>query len=485
MIDSMRNKGVKIPAADVNGIQDVVNTEYDAIATTTYEPDPGDTGVQRYLVAEYGTFVNLLDENEVPIEVTGVEFESGLVEIFGEGGVFRKKVTILPITSYVAKSQLVKRGDNLFNSSYLKTNTRINSAGTEQVSAGARMCSKVPVTAGSTYRVEGWVEAVSKNGFFYNAGGVAIGALININAAYPAADNVVAPANAAFFSVNIMATGAEADATSTLSVREVLPTGKAVTGIMDYKLLAAGLDADNYTPTPTTGTNAASKGYVDGYAVAKASITSVSEIGANLFNPALIITGKLIDSTGALFTATGWNVIKIPVPDGATSITFGRINSVRASLYGRFADITDTLIGTLINFVPNGSAVTRAVPAGAKYIYIDLKGPTDPDATGYAQGTCNTGNALLTPYEPYTVTDYVTQIDGKHIKATEGGSADYDQSLNTTDNVAFNSLAVNSLALSALSIDLPLWDGTGSPPAGLLVNDAYTTPDGFIKRRTV
>jgi len=185
----------------------------------------------------------------------------------------------------------------------------------------------------------------------------------------------------------------------------------------------------------------------------------------NLFNPTGdLIAGELINSTGGIQSVTGWSMNKLDVSGMiGDSVTWGNFNTT-SGVYYAFYDASNTLI-SFDGWNPNPALTkTVTIPSGAKWLYIDIQRPEDTTSV-WSNGIINKGTSLLNPYQPYN--PIITKIDGKTIAGTGGTS--YDQSLNTTDNVSFNSVSANEMEISGT-----IKTGTlASPPAGLISGEFW------------
>lgn len=191
----------------------------------------------------------------------------------------------------------------------------------------------------------------------------------------------------------------------------------------------------------------------------------------NVFSGGTIVSDTLINSSGAEQSVAGWKYIRIALDPASNAILFKGIGIRPASTpsgYYRFTNSGGTLIAGEFGGFQADEEVTLEIPETAAFIEIDIKAPTDGDDVY--------DNAFVTQQK------IISEIAGYKLASSGGGEA-YDQSLNTTDSVQFQSVAANSFSIEHLAVDLPAWDGTGTAPAGLLVGDAYIMPDGTLKRR--
>lgn len=385
--------------------------------------------------------------------------------------------TALDLSNYLTISNFQKAGSNILTDTYYILNKRLITDGSTPAYVGGALYDKVPFS-GTTLEIGGWNASATTghNFYWYDVSNVKIGSVILLNTSYPNTDKLTRPSNATSFSFNDVQVIGNVSSHGTLFARELILGGEQIKSLNNIPFMAKTLSSDNKVPSPTTDDMAVNRSYLNSNALLKTDITTELQPTGNLFDPTGIIQNTLINTSGVLQTSSNWQTIKISIPSGTTQITIGRINSARASLYGRFADNSDALIGTRLTYIPNGAATTFSVVSGTAFLYLTIKSPDDPNTNGYSQGTINTGSSLLTPYQPAFI-EYVTAINSKLIKSSGGGES-YDQSLNTTDNVEFESivtpiLIASTLVIESFSPDLPLWDGTGTPPVGLNIGDVY------------
>ncbi|WP_333577865.1 hypothetical protein [Sphingobacterium sp.] len=205
--------------------------------------------------------------------------------------------------------------------------------------------------------------------------------------------------------------------------------------------------------------------------VAKSDVKSES---VNMFDKAsMVLLNTLINSSGGLQTVTGWHCAKIDITNltvGQAISFFGKTGA--QGLYYAFYNGS-----TLLSFAGYNPTLAKTVtkPTDATLLYIDIKAPGDADATVYSNFMVNLGTSIK-PYQPYEA--FVTSIDNKKIAPSSGGEA-YDQPLNTTDSVKFESVLANDV-----EVDGTLKSGTiSNPPTGLVsgefwldVTDSATHP---------
>lgn len=84
------------------------------------------------------------------------------------------------------------------------------------------------------------------------------------------------------------------------------------------------------------------------------------------------ITAVKGTGTGQAGFFGAYQVFKIPVPDGATSVEIFPIKTSQTSGYA-YVDNNDIITGFIFNTTVNsGTAATYSIPAGTKYIYMPL-----------------------------------------------------------------------------------------------------------------
>lgn len=210
------------------------------------------------------------------------------------------------------------------------------------------------------------------------------------------------------------------------------------------------------------------------------------EPATNMFDTTNIVNDRYVSNTGSIQNVAGWQFILINVSgvaDGA-DIT---LNGIEPSMpyYAAFyttddpniVDLTNMIAGSNVTF--NGNPNTIQKPAGAVGLGITIKRPANTSAA-YEFATINLG-ATPIPYEPGSSGNVVKILD-YNIEGS-GGEA-YDQSLNTTDNVQFNSVTVVSFETDVLVAELP--EGAGTPPLEVAIGQAWidTTDDTIKVRRS-
>lgn len=176
-------------------------------------------------------------------------------------------------------------------------------------------------------------------------------------------------------------------------------------------------------------------------------------------NSAGITLDAYINSTGGKSAGAGWVMMGIPVLAGEvrtlSNFTTGAFPIFYAYYKTNGSTISSGNYGTI-------NALPFTVPAAPEdgFLFFDLvrPGAATPD---YDEVMVNIGNTPL-PYQPPG--SEITAIRGYDIRG--GGGEQYDQALNTFDNVEFAGLTI-----TALSLELP--EGSGTPPSGVEVGDAW------------
>lgn len=209
------------------------------------------------------------------------------------------------------------------------------------------------------------------------------------------------------------------------------------------------------------------------------------EPSINMFNPEKIVSGKYVSNSGSVASNASFACILINVENIADGedITINGFNtaSVATPAYWAFYTTDNPATFGLPNLIEGSNAMftsnpqTFQKPAGAVGLAINIL-RTNQTASVYANATINLGTTPIS-YQPFTG-DTITKYKDYNF-AGGGGGESYDQSLNTTDNVEFNSVITH-----ALLAELP--EGAGSPPAGVLIGQAWIdTTDDSIKVRRV
>lgn len=172
---------------------------------------------------------------------------------------------------------------------------------------------------------------------------------------------------------------------------------------------------------------------------------TIERISNNLANPANIVDGRLITSNGVIANNASWALISIPVTPGQT-ITFGGFYLGRTGYYAFYNG--NTLVSTNIYDDPDGGvAATIVVPAGANFLYFDIKSGNSP-ASPYTYVQANLGDSLLT-YDEYK--EAITKIKNTELAGSGGG----DISQLETRVEALES------GVAGVLLDLPVSDGSG------------------------
>src|SRR5690606_5316430 len=188
------------------------------------------------------------------------------------------------------------------------------------------------------------------------------------------------------------------------------------------------------------------------------------EKSKNMFDPSKIVIGKYVSNTGSVASNPDFESILINVediPDGE-DITYSGIDTAMPGQPSYFAfyttDDPNTFgISTLIagsngSFTSNPTTVQK--PAGAVGMALNIKRSGQTSAV-YANAVINLGDAPI-PYEPYAG-EVITKYKDYRFAGGGGGEA-YDQSLNTTDDVTFNSVTAETLESNVLIANIPVWD---------------------------
>lgn len=202
--------------------------------------------------------------------------------------------------------------------------------------------------------------------------------------------------------------------------------------------------------------------------VLKPSDLELENLGtSNKLDPSYIQIGKYIDANNNIISSGAQNVtiVNHPISQFAgQAVTFGGFTP-QAGKKIVFRDVNG-IVNTTIPMAMGALPRTIIIPSTA-YTF-DLQILRNPDTPGsYSEVRMNLGNTLL-PYEPFD-RSVIKKIYGYEIESN-GGEA-YDQSLNTTDDVEFNSVTTNLLSYKAIALELP--QGNGTPPVGVEIGDAW------------
>lgn len=456
-----------------------------SVDSATLATNPGTPqGNRMWVASEVGTYTNF----------GGLTITAGQIAFFVDNGTSYTKVLIpIDTSGFLQLVQLITAssgttGKNKMRVDLVQKGKAINSAGDVIDNANGNACIGMPVTASTQYTISGYQNSFNPNCQFLDGGGAKIGTVVNINANYPNPTTITTPAGAVSCRFNTSTTTAGTP-NSAYSIQWELgaaatdyepPYATVNTLLANNPFAATFLLPGNSVPTPISAPNAINKKYFDDNAVQESGFGLVP--GSNLFDPAAIISDQFISSTGAIVAGTGWQMIKIPVEAGK-SYTFGRINISSGGYSAYYQANGTTMVALNGSFTAASLPKTYLAPAGAAFLYIDIKRPADA-VDVYAEGTVNEGTSLLTPYEPYG--DLIETINGYRIAGTGGGGGGGELPTDPTFNsVTASTGDFGSLNVQALTVELP--QGAGSPPAGVEVNDAWidTSAANVIKVRTV
>src|SRR5690606_33228317 len=268
----------------------------------------------------------------------------------------------------------------------------------------------------------------TKNAVFKDASNVVVGTVTNLNTS---PKTFTWPTNAVRFDCTLR-TPAEVTAGTPGYSNFQIENGSAFTGYVPFGELITGIDGtdlasislleNNFIPDAINPDNAINKRQFDSEALKNSDLTV--ELSTNLANLNNVIEDKLINSTGAIQSLTGWHMLKVDISNIAVgqNITFGRIN-ITTGGYSAFYDSNDVLVLNNGSFNIGNQPRTYTKPAGATVLYIDLKRPED-STTVYENVTVNIGDSLL-PFEPFGGT--ITAIKGFSLSP----SSDVISGLNT------------------------------------------------------
>ena len=188
------------------------------------------------------------------------------------------------------------------------------------------------------------------------------------------------------------------------------------------------------------------------------------EKSLNLANPALIVDGAYVNSSGGLTTAAGWKYIKIPVEAGKT-YTFGNFSIDSAGYYVFFTAANGQISGSNGDFQNANLPKTVVAPVGAAYLLVDIARPANTPEQ-HTQLTINEGAALIDYVEPI---DTVVEIAGYKLKGSDaGGSTPIPEDVVLQGGSAtLSDVISDSVTTGALIANLP------TSNAGLETGQAY------------
>ena len=243
-----------------------------------------------------------------------------------------------------------------------------------------------------------------------------------------------------------------------------------VTEIGSMGLLASGLIPGSTVSDPVEQMEPVNLRTLNNLSVLESELEVTTEISTvNLLDMDYLVRFRTIDSAGNVNTSTlGSNVIIGNHPLAANfEFTISGIapDSLKKIV---FRDSGGNAIGPIYDF--GSMPRTFTSPAGTVTFDCTLRRAVEPSDDVFEFAALNPGGQVL-PYEPHKI-ETITGIGSKRIAGQS-----YDQSLDTTDDVKFN-----SVEMAAFKANLP--EGAGSPPVGVEVGDAWIdTTDNTIKVR--
>lgn len=458
----------------INGFEPVIIASgtgiyTDPISPTSAIPVEGD---KVYLATIPGTYTNF---GNVVLPENNFGF------IFKNGSSFTIQSVEMPmqdLSTVVSKSSL-KSSELIDYNSYVVSGYTYNSAGDKIASANSKIIENLPVDPSKlNLYIDNIIPDTLKKIFYKNASGVITGGVGDLS---------IIPKVS-----SIPSTAVTMSCCFSRNSQPELPTIKYgntasdnIYAIEDKKLTAQKLSTDNEVPAPTAPKMAVNKEYFDANALSENSITSEEVFSDNKLNRDYIVTGKYINSAGEVLNSAQQHIIQNhPISEYAGQlVTFnGYVQNSTKKLV--FRDNGGVIIGSVFSLT--NAPFTVLVPELATKYDMSIKGATDA-ISSYDELRMNAGPTSL-PYNPFKEI-LITGILGKGIyaekaKGAESGGVSYDQNLNTTDNVKFNSVETNQLIYSAIQFNLPT--GAGAPPIEVQIGDAWldTSNGNTIKVKT-
>lgn len=254
-----------------------------------------------------------------------------------------------------------------------------------------------------------------------------------------------------------------------------------VSSILNRKIQAKSLSENNSVPDPTQSGNAVNKRFFDLNAIKDTDIQTSKVRTSNYLDvPRYKVEGFYINGAGVVIEdAENLHIIRNQPADeiAGKQIT---VNGVVQSSLKKFVfrDSQGAVINPVISLTT--LPFTFNAPANASTFDMSLKAGNNT-VDSYSMARISIGD-LSQPYEPFEQ-EFIDSIKGKSIKSSNGGGESYNQSLNTTDDVQFNSINTGLLEMSFWQLNLPT--GAGSPPSEVLVGHAWidTNTDTIKVRR--
>lgn len=378
----------------------------------------------------------------------------------------------------VPKSDLKIEGEINYTP-YIVSGFNYSSTGVKTTSYASKIIEDLPIDSSKGQLIIKNIIADSlKKGFFKRNDGSITGSVFDLSV-IPKTLNIPADAVKLCFCFS-------RNSQTEMPVVEYSSNSKNIYAIGENMLTAQKLSDNNEVPNPTSPKMAVNKSYFDANAVSSTNVISDIFYSDNKLNRDYIVTGKYINSAGEVLNSAQQHIIQNhPIEEySGKVVTFdGYIQNSTKKLV--FRDNSNTIIGSVLSLTTAPFTVT--VPALATKYDMSIKGATD-EISSYDKLRMNIGSKSL-PFNPYKES-LITTILGKKIYAEKakgaesGGGNSFDQTLNTTDNVKFNSVETKQLIYSAIQFNLPT--GNGAPPSEVQIGDAWvdTSNGNTIKVKT-
>jgi len=463
-VDPVSKKMYKVPAAEAMAS---VGTGFRGPADATTNPNdptPPTTAVY-YSYNTPGTYTHFLDSGGNPIVVPANE--AG--DLVFNGEYWTRQPYPIDLSAYQTKAAIETApsgvtGKNKFRPDLVVSGQFVNSVGDLANNVNAKACIGMPVTPGQ-WTVSGFQASGTISCQPFDDSNTKVGGVLNINAGYPGGTTITIPTGTTKVNFTVKVTTAGA-ADNTDSLQWELGAGPATAYEPPYPTVTKDISGNpfaakfilpgNSTPDPVTGPNAVNKNYFDLHAVRDVDLGLVP--GKNLFNTDWIISDMFISSTGAKASGAGWQMIEIPVTPGDKH-TFKDILLTGGGYSAYYASNKTSMLQYNGSFTNISQPKTYTAPAGAAYLYIDIKRPADATSV-YAFAQVVIGTVPLDPYEPYG--NLIETIRGYRINGTGDGGGQLP-----TDPV-FNSVTATDGDFSAIIVAamnvLNMQTGAGAQP---------------------
>lgn len=416
LILSQQGKTVRMPVALLN-VGGAVASK--GAATPTTDPAAGGAAVQGtfYFTSQAGTYTNFKDSTATPISVAA---NDGLVMLAYDGTAWTKIKFSIDLTDYLEKDEIFKENKNLANPANIQ-NAYVNSTYGISSNAAWRLIS-CAVSANTIYTISGWNSIQTEIRYENAAGGLISGAKLTKTGGVV---TITTPANCVkiYFTIR---NGSEADT------------------VYSQLQIELGSSATSYEPYGTT--TVIQKTLIPDLDYVKTTdfnVETENVAGKNLADPAGIMPGKYINTSGAISSSANFTAIKITIEPGVKYTISGWQILLNKDI--RYEDAAGNLISH--DTKPSASQYTFTSPAGCVAIYFTIDNPyaSEPD-NPYAALQLEKGDTA-TSYEAFGTQTLIQRISNKKISATylEDGATLNGKQIATVDQIPEPTPQTNSI----------------------------------------